>query len=249
VIAVFLSLLAASPPGAVDIMERLGHRVPPEIELIGPGGAHTRIGSLFGARPLVLTLGYYRCPALCSLVLGAVAKAAAGLDWRIGREYEVVSVSIDAFEAPEVAAEQRRGFVQAAGVTVPDAWPFFTASDRSIDALAEAVGFQFHRVDGQRQFAHAAAIVVLTADGRVSRYLYGVSYDPRQLQIALGEAAGGRVGSSWQRFLLRCYRWDAATHRYQLVVTRYFRVGGLVLLLLVGGLLVRLWRRELRGRR
>ncbi len=248
-IALILSLMAAVPPEAVQIVERLGHRVPPNIALHATDGSTTTFGSLLGKRPLILTLVYYRCPALCALTLGGVAKAAIALDWRLGQEYDAVTVSIDASETPQLAAEQRRGFLQAAGATLPDAWPFFTAPEESIDALADAVGFQFHRVEGQRQFAHAAVIVVLTPDGRVSRYLYGVHFERRQVEVAIQEAAGGKVGTSWQRFLLRCYRWDQATHRYQLVIARYFRVCGLILLLAVGGLLFRLWRRELRSRK
>ncbi len=246
-----LSLMSAAaeipaPPDAVQIVERLGKPVPPDIELFAADGHPLRLSSLLGKRPLILTLVYYRCTALCNLLLGGVAHAAAALDWRLGQDYDIVTVSIDPSESSALATEQRRGFLQASGAYLPTAWPFFTAGDAAIDSLADSVGFQFQRIGGQRQFAHAAAIVVLTPDGRVSRYLYGLTFDRRQLELALFEAAGGRVGTSWQRFLLRCYRWDSATHRYQLFIRRYFHVCGLVLLLLVGGTLGRLWRRDLR---
>lgn len=237
---------AAALEDNVDIVERLGEPVPLATPLVDSAGHAVPLGHYFTGRPVVLALVYYRCPVLCSLLLGALAKTMQALDWRLGREYDAVTLSIDPDETPALAQTARAGFLQAAGQpTAP--WAFLTGSEAAIDAIAGAVGFQFHLIDGRHEFAHAAALFVLTPDGRVSRYLYGVDFPPRQLQAALFEAAGGRVGTSFERVLLRCYRYDPASRRYQLFLTRYFRIGGLLLLLAVGSLLGVLWRRERRA--
>jgi protein SCO1/2 len=208
-----------------------------------------RFGDYLAGRPVVLALVYHRCMGLCSLLLAGLTKSMRALDWQVGREFDVVTVSIDPDETPAVAATSRAGYLQALGRPAPDTrWAFLTGPATSIDALAGAVGFRFKYVEGQRQFAHVAALFVLTPGGRVSRYLYGVEPPPRQLEAALFEASGGRVGTSFERVILRCFAWDPASRRYQLFLTRYFRGAGALILAVVGTLLAVLWRRDLRRR-
>jgi protein SCO1/2 len=255
--AVLLSLGAparadAPPPlpeGSVDVVEQLGEQVPRGLLFVDSVGRHVRFGDYLAGRPLVLALVYHRCLGLCSLLLGGLARSMRALDWQIGREFDVVTVSIDPDETPEIAAASRAGYLQALGRPSPDTrWAFLTGPAPSIDALASSVGFHFRYIEGQRQFAHVAALFVLTPDGRVSRYLYGVEPQPAELKSALFEASGGRVGTSFERGLLRCFSWDPASRRYRLFLTRYFRAGGLLLLGAVSGLLAVLWRRDLRRR-
>jgi protein SCO1/2 len=237
------------PEGSVDIVEQLGVEVPRDLPFVDSDGRRVRFGDYLAGRPLVLALVYHRCMGLCSLLLGGLTTAMRALDWQVGREFDVVTVSIDPDETPDIAAASRAGYLQALGRTSPDTrWAFLTGHSSSIDALASSVGFRFKYVEGQRQFAHAAALFVLTPDGRVSRYLYGVEPAPAQLKSALFEAAGGRVGTSFDRVILRCFAWDPASRRYRLFLTRYFRAGGLLLLGAVGALLGVLWRRDLRRR-
>jgi protein SCO1/2 len=239
------------PPGAVDVVERLNEQVPRALTFYDSTGRSVELGRLLRGKPVVLALVYYRCPVLCGLLLGGLTRALQGLDWKLGSEYDVVTVTMDPSEPPPVAAEKRHGYLQSLGQPGSDGWTFLTARDgRSdeIDALSDAVGFRYAYVDGVRQFAHAAALVVLTPEGRVSRYLYGVEFQPKQLKLALFEAARGRVGTSLERVLLRCYRFDERSKRYQNFVTGYFRMGGVVMILLVGGLLGVLWRREFRSK-
>lgn len=238
---------AAQPPLEVDvdIVERLNEPVPAGLTFASASGQPITLGELRRGRPTLVALVYYRCPVLCGLLLGGLAKSLSGLGWHLGREYDVVTVSLDPSEPVSLAAEKRRGFLQALGVA-DGPWHFLTGQAPAIDALAEALGFQF-RYDGTtRQFAHVAALAVLTPDGRVSRYLYGVEFEPLKLKLAVFEAAGGRVGTSFERVLLRCWKWSPAQKHYELFVMRYFRVGGVLIVCGVGGLLLALWRRELR---
>lgn len=237
------------PEGSVDIIEQLGDPVPRELPFVDSAGRAVRFGDYLAGRPLVLALVYHRCQGLCSLLLGGLTTSMRALSFQVGRDFDVVTVSIDPDETKEMAAASRAGFLQALGRPSPDTrWAFLTGPSSSIDALAAAVGFRFKYLEGQRQFAHAAALFVLTPDGRVSRYLYGVEPPPAQLKAALFEASGGRVGTSFDRVILRCLVWDPASRRYQLFLTRYFRAGGALLLGLVGALLAVLWRRDLRRR-
>lgn len=248
-----LTARAEAPPpiaeGKVDIVEQLGAEVPRDLPFVDSAGRSLRLGQAFAGRPIVLALVYHRCLGLCSLLLGGLTKSLNAIDWQLGRELDVVTVSIDPEETPAQAASSRAGYLQALGRPPSDtAWASLTGPAASIDALAAAVGFRFQYLDGQKQFAHAAALFVLTPDGRVSRYLYGVEFPPSQLKVALFEASGGRVGTSFERVILRCWQWDPTSRRYALFLDRYFRVGGLLLLATVGTFLALLWRRDLQER-
>ena len=238
------------PEGKVDIVEQLGAEVPRDLPFVDSAGRSVRLGEAFTGRPIILALVYHRCLGLCSLLLGGLTKSLNAVDWQLGRELDVVTVSIDPEETPALAASSRAGYLQALGRPPSDAaWAALTGPASSIDALAAAVGFRFQYLEGQRQFAHAAALFVLTPDGRVSRYLYGVEFPPRQLKAALFEASGGRVGTSFERVILRCWQWDPTSRRYAVFLDRYFRVGGLVLLAVMGAFLAVLWRRDLQRSR
>jgi protein SCO1/2 len=241
-----ISQEVALPSGAVDVVERLGERVPPQISFINSDGEKVQLGRYLGKRPVVVAMVYYRCPVLCGLLLSGVVKGLSGVDWQLGQDYDVVSVSMDPSENAEIAAEKRRGFLQALGQPSSRAWPFLTGRADDIDTLSDAIGFRYAYVANQRQFAHVAALVVLAPDGKISRYLYGVQFPPQQLKSALFEAAAGKVGTSLERVLLRCYRYDPRTQRYELFVTRYFRAFGALMILAVSMLLGRLWWRERR---
>ncbi len=235
----------------VDIVERLNEPVPRGLSFVDSSGAKVKLGDYFhSGRPVVLAMVYYRCPVLCGLLLGGLARSLGALDsngWQVGRELDVVTVSLDPSETPALAAEKRAGYLQTLGRK--DGWAFLTGHVDDIDTLSDAVGFKYQYVANQRQFAHVAALFVLTPDGRVSRYLYGTEFPDKQLKLALFEAAGGRIGTSFERIILRCYKYDPATKRYALFITRYFRIGGAIILLAVGGLLGGLWRRDLRRMR
>lgn len=246
--------LADAPAGAeVDVVERLGERVPLELEFADSTGRPVRLSEAFAeGRPVALLFVYYRCPTLCGLLLDGAAGALKQTGYRLGQDYAVVTVSVDPSEGPEVAAEKKAAQMKVLGSGDANAWYALTGDEAAVRQLAEAVGFRYAYDADVRQFAHAAAMVLLTPDGKVSRYLYGVRFGPRDVRLALLEAAGGKVGSALERFILTCYRYDSQTRRYQLYVKGILQGGGLLVFFALAGMLAVFWRREIRhghGRR
>ncbi len=231
----------------VTVVERLGQKVPLDLPFTDGHGHTAPLRSyVSGRRPIVLTLVYYRCPMLCNVLLGGLVKDLRALDdWKLGREYDAVSVSFDPEDDPGAAAEKQRGFLQA--LEAPEqAWPFLVGKPREITQLAEAVGFKYRRDPATGQFAHTAVVFVLAPDGTISRYLYGIEFPQRQLKLALTEASAGRVGSTFERFLLHCYRWDPSTRKYGLFVRGFLQTGGGIVFVVLAVFLGRFWWRERR---
>ncbi len=237
----------------IDIVEHLGEKAAIDVPLVDHEGKVVRLRDHLGKRPVILALVYYRCPVLCSVLLQGLVAALKQVDWQVGREYDVLTVSVDPNETTELAAEKRRGFLQALGRPEEErkahgAWPFFTGAVEAVDVLAESVGFRFKYIARERQFAHVAALFFLAPDGTITRYLYGVQFDPKEVKLGLFEAASGRVGTAFERVLLRCYKFDPASRKYHLFVKNYYRVWGVIILLCLGTFLGVLWRRELRNK-
>ena len=231
----------------VDIVERLGERANIDVPLVNQDGKVVRLRDYMGKRPVILALVYYRCPVLCSLLLSALAKTLQEVDWQAGKEFDVLTVSIDPNETTELAKEKRRGYLQALGRQGSEgAWPFFTGAVEAVDALAASVGFKFKYIARERQFAHVSALFFLSPDGTVTRYLYGVSFDPKEVKLALFESAQGRVGTNLERILMRCYKFDASARKYHLWIKNYYRVWGVIIILALGTFLGILWRRDLK---
>lgn len=238
-----------SPNRDIDVIEHLGEKIPLDIVLSDNQGRVSTLGEYFGKeRPVILSLVYYECPMLCSLVSQGLVRSMRSIDLELGRDYDAVTVSFDPGDTVQAAATKRTGYLEALDRHDSEAiWPFFVAKPEAIQRLTDAVGFKYVPVPGSRDLAHAAVIFVLSPDGTLSRYLYGVEYSPRDLRLALVEASAGKVGTTLDRVLLRCYRYDPATRRYALFISTYLRMGGVVILLVAGGLLYRMWRRELRA--
>ena len=235
----------------VEIEEKLGARLPLEARFTTQDGRAVRLGDLLGGhRPVVLSLVYFNCPMLCGLILTGAARGMRETGLALGKDFDAVTLSFDPRDSTKVAAERQRGYLQAFGdPTARQAWTFLTGAAPEIAAVTGAVGFKYAWDEPSKQFAHAAAIFVLTPDGRVSRYLYGVEFPARDLRLALVEASEGRVGTSFDRLLLTCFRYDPASRRYEPYVMGVVRVAMLGVL---GGLALMLgvyWRREIKGKR
>ncbi len=234
----------------VDVVERLGEKAAIDVPLVNQEGKIVRMRDYLGKRPAILALVYYRCPVLCSVLLAGLAKALQGLDWQAGKEFDVLTVSVDPNETTALAKEKRRGYLQALGRQGAEgAWPFFTGSVEAVDALASSVGFKFKYVERERQFAHVAALFFLSPDGTITRYLYGAAFEPKEVKLALFEAGQGRVGTALERVLLRCYKFDASARKYHSFVKIYYRAWGAIILALLGTFLGVLWRREFKKSR
>jgi protein SCO1 len=238
------------PPAleGVEIRERLGEKVPLDVAFTGADGKPVRLAEIFArGRPVVLALVYYDCPMLCGLLLGGAARAMGQMGLELGRDYEAVTLSFAPRETSLLAAERQRGYLQAVGR--PDAaahWPFLTGSEPEIRKVTEAVGFGYAYDEKTRQYAHPAALFVLGPDGKVSRYLYGIEFPARDLRLALVEAGEGRVGTSFDKLLLTCYRYDPQSRRYEPYVVGFIRVAGLAILGSLAATLAFFWRREVK---
>jgi protein SCO1/2 len=234
----------------VRIEERLGNAVPRDLDLVDGDGRPFRLGSVFdGKRPVVLALVYYDCPMLCGLILSGMAQAMRENGLALGKDYRALTVSFDPEEKPAQGAERRRGYLQSMGrADAGGEWPFLVGAEAATRALADAVGFHYVEDPATGEWAHLAAIFVLTPDGRVSRYLYGVEFPSKDLRLALVEAAGGKVGTSFDRFLLTCYRYDPASRKYEPYALGIVRAGGLVVLVALAGLIGGLLWRERRAK-
>jgi len=221
--------------------------MPLDLEFNDERGGIVKLGEFFGPRPVVLALVYYTCPMLCTQVLSGLAGSLQGVTLNVGKDYEVVVVSFDPADTPSVAAERKQTFLRryisaADGAHVH----FLTGRQSSIAALTTAVGFRYTWDQQTSQFAHPAAISVLTPDGRMSRYLYGVEFAPRDLKLALVEASEGRVGSIVDQAMLFCYHYDPETGKYGFVVMNIVRVAGALTVLLMVGFILMSLRRERR---
>jgi protein SCO1/2 len=244
--------LDAPPPPMLrgaDIVEKLGAQVPPELTFRDQAGRNVQLGSQFNhGRPLLLTLVYFRCPMLCSLVMSGALRSLQKTGWQAGKDFDALTVSFDPTDQPRDAAQKRLEYLQAMNANPGDEkmWPFLTGTIDMIRALTDAVGFRFNYDPSSKEFAHAAAIFVLTPSGTVARYFYGVEFNPRDLRLALVEAGAGRAGPTIDRVLFQCYRYNPTSRKYELFITYWFRIGGLLILAALGAVLYRYWRRESR---
>lgn len=234
----------------VDVVEHLGDRIPAGLTFRDPEGAKVEIDAMLGRKPLLVTLGYYRCPMLCNLVLDGLVKAMKESGLSPGKDFQAVAISIDPAEDAKLARETQARILRAVGGEAdPGRWPFLLGDAFGSRLLADAVGFKYAYDPKSGQFAHEAVAFVLTPDGRISRYLYGVDVIPRDFRLALVEAGAGRVGTSFDRLLLSCFQYDPINRKYAPYALGFVRIGaGLVFIMLVT-LLTVLWRKELVMRR
>jgi protein SCO1/2 len=229
----------------IAITERLGAIVPLDLRFVDETGDTVRIGDYFGKGPVLLNLGYYNCPMLCGLVLNGLLAGLQGIEWTPGKEFTIVTESIDPTESPTLARLKKQNVLAEYGR--PDAaagWHFLVGHEESIRALAGAVGFGYAYDEEKYQYIHAAGIMICTPDGRLSRYLYGIQYEPQTLRLALLEASEGKTRSTLDKVLLYCYHYDAAEGRYAPAAMNLMRAGGAAALASLAAVLGVLWRRD-----
>jgi protein SCO1/2 len=237
------------PLRQVGIDQKLNNQVPLDLVFTDENGQQVRLGQYFGRKPVILSLVYYDCPMLCTQVLTGLTGSLKALKFDAGREFEVVTVSFDPREKPELAREKKANYMARYGR--PDAaagWHFLTGDEPSITALTEAVGFRFAWDEETKQFAHASGIMVLTPEGKVSRYFYGIDYAPRDVQLGLVEASNNKIGSPVDQILLYCFHYDPQTGKYGFVIMNVMRVMGFATFFGLALLIVVMKRREA-GRR
>jgi protein SCO1/2 len=232
----------------IDVIEHLGDRVPAGLEFTDTAGQKVSLDTLTSAgKPVLVTLGYHRCPMLCSLVLDGLVKAAKATGLAPGREFLAVDISIDPQEDLTLAQGTQKRIVDAMGAKPAD-WPFWVSTKDGGAAarrLADAVGFRYKYDAQSKQFAHDAVAFLIAPGGIVARYLYGVEYQPRDFRLAVVEASDGRVGTSLDKVLLSCYKYDPVTRRYAPFVFGFMRIGAGLVFVALAMLLTVLWRKEL----
>jgi protein SCO1/2 len=210
-------------------------------------GREVRLGDYLGDRPVLLQLAYYRCPMLCPIVLGGLVSSLKPLAFDVGREFDVVVVSIDPSESPADASERKRDALSRyERPGTEQGWHFLTGSPESIRALTDAVGFRYAWDEKSRQYAHAAGVVLLTPDGRVSRYFFGAEFSPRDVRLGLVEATSNRIGGVVDQVLLFCFHYDPALGRYSAATMNAVRAAGVLTVLALGAFIFWNVRRDLR---
>ena len=234
------------PPGLnnVGIEQRLNAQVPGDLVFRDETGKPVKLGDYFGKRPLILSLVYFRCPMLCSEVLAGVEGSLKAVAFNPGKDFDVLTVSFDPKDTPESASEKKAEMLKrykrdgAAG-----AWRFLTGPQESIDALTKAVGFQYQYDQSTDQFAHTTGLMILTPEGKVAQYYYGVEFPPRDVRLGLIQASQNKIGSLADQVLLYCYHYDPKTGKYSAMINRIIQLGGGLTILSIGTVLLVLMRR------
>lgn len=235
----------------VGITEHLNEKIPLDLKFVDEDGRDVLLSDYFeGDKPVILTLNYYRCPMLCTLQLNGLIHALQELKWMPGQEFEVVTVSIDPTETPNLALAKKKNYMREYGKAgAGSGWHFLTGKNDNIKPLAEAVGFAYKWNPARKEWAHDAAFFVITPDGVVSRYLYGIEFEPKQVRLALLEASQGKIGTTFDRIILSCYVYDPNAEGYVLQAWSIMRWGGILTVIVLGVVLLAFWIRELRRKR
>ncbi|MFQ5498918.1 MAG: SCO family protein [Candidatus Zixiibacteriota bacterium] len=233
---------------AIDVIDHAGDYIPLDLTFTDEAGSQITLKELFrDGRPVLLTLGYYECPMLCNLVLNGLTSSVSKLAWTPGEEFQIVTVSIDPTEIPDLAAAKKKNYWAELTSSADDAgWRFLVGEESQSKALADAVGFQYYYDKTQDQYAHPGVVFVLTGKGKISRYLYGIEYKPNDLKLSLLEAAEGKIGTPMEKLILYCYHYDPDAGAYVVFASNVMRLGGALTLALMVAILGTLWIRERR---
>lgn len=255
-LAVFLTSLPATAqvnreqPDALQnlgIDEHLGDYIPLDAKFADSNGDSVLLGDLLeDGKPVLLNPLYYECPMLCGLVLDGTINVIEDMVWKPGKEFIVISISIDPEEDAELAARSKENYLSQMDSTTKAGWYFLTGKKSQIDKVVEAVGFRYKEIEDTGEFAHSAAIMLLSPDGKITRYLYGISYDEFNVRSALYESADGKIGNTIDKVVMYCYQYDPDSGSYAPVAINIMKLGGLATLIILGIFLGSLWLREKR---
>lgn len=228
----------------IGLDQKLNAEIPLDLQFRDSSGRTVRLGQYFGKRPVLLTLVYYECPMLCTLVLNGTVRALRTLNFSAGKEFDIVTISINPQETPELAAAKKAQYLDNYRREGGEkGWHFLTGREDQIKQLAAAVGYRYTYDAESKQFAHPSGIILLTPAGKVSRYFYGVEYSPRDIRLGMVEAAKEKIGSPVDQLLLCCYQYDPSTGKYSLQIMNFLRFGGALTVVGIGVLLFVLIRK------
>jgi protein SCO1/2 len=237
------------PLRAIGFDQNIDQQVPLDTVFRDESGAAVRLGDYFGKRPVVLVFAYYDCPMLCTQVINGLSSALGVLTLVPGKDFEIVTVSFNPRDTPATAAAKKAVYLERYKQPgASESWHFLTGDQPSIERLTQAAGFRYAWDADTKQFAHPSGIIVLTPDGRIARYLFGIEYSPRGLRFGIVEASAGKVGTPVDSLLLYCYHYDPMTGRYGLVIMQVIRLAGAATVFALGAYILIMLRRERRGR-
>lgn len=235
----------------VSISQNLNAQIPADLAFRDENGAPVHLGDYFGKRPIVLSLVYFNCPALCTEVLNGELHTMQASSLTLGKDYDAISVSFDPKDTPDLAKSKRDVYTaqyrQFGRPAAAQNWHFLTGDAASVNALTRAVGFHYAYDPAINQFAHAAAIMLLTPDGRMSRYFYGITYAARDFRLGLVDASHGKIGTLADHAMLYCYQYDPETGKYGFMIMNIVRAGGALTLLVLGIFMFVMFRRDRRN--
>jgi len=231
----------------VGIDQKLNAQIPLDAVFRDEAGRQVTLSEYFGKRPVILSLVYYECPMLCTQVLNGAVAAFKVLNFTIGEDYDVVTVSFNPKETPAMAAAKKETYLAKYGrPQAAKGWHFLTGEQPAIAALASAVGFRYTFDPSTQQYVHASAIMVLTPEGRVSKYFYGIDYPPKDIRLGLIEASDGKIGTPVDQLLLYCYHYDPHSGKYSMVVMNVLRLAGVSTVAVILGFIGLMWIRDRR---
>jgi protein SCO1/2 len=238
-----------TPPQLVDVTfkQRLDETLPLDAAFKDESGRTVTLGQYFGEKPVVLAFVYYQCPMLCTQVMNGLSSALGVMPFKAGQDFEVVLVSFDPRDTPAIAAEKERAHLEYwSAEQEASAWHLLSGDEATIRRVTSAAGFSYRWDEATQQFAHVSGVLVVTPDGRLSRYFYGVEYSPKELRLALVESGEGTIGSAIDELLLYCFHYDPESGRYGVVVMNLIRLGGVLTVLFIAGFIMLARRRDAR---
>lgn len=236
-----------NPFADIGLDQRLDTQLPLDLTFSDENGNPVRLREYFSTKPVILSLAYYDCPMLCSLVVNGVIRTLRTLSFSAGNEFTVLTISFNPKDTPKMAAIKKQTSLQSYNRAGAEAgWHFLTGDEAAIQQLTQAIGFRYRYDAERKEYAHPSGIMVLTPAGRISRYFYGIEYAPRDVRLGLIEAADGKIGSSVDQLLLLCYHYDPETGKYGVMITRALRLAGAVTVFGIGGFILLSLRRDRR---
>ena len=237
-----------APLREIGFDQNLNAHIPLDTPFKDEAGRVVKLGDYFGKRPVVMVFAYYDCPMLCTMVINGLASALDVLSLEPGKDFEIVTVSFNPRDTPATASAKKAAYIaryKQPGAAA--AWHFLTGDQASIDRLTKAAGFRYRWDEETQQFAHPTGVMVLTPDGRLARYLFGIEYGPRDLRFAIVDASNGKVGSAVDSLVLYCYHYDPENGKYGVAIMRLVRAGGAATVLALGAFIVIMVRKEQRA--
>jgi len=230
----------------IDIEEHLGSLLPLDLVFVDENGQKVLLEEFFdNSTPVVFNLVYYECPMLCTFVLNGLMSGLSELKWQAGTDYRLVTLSINPEETYDLAKGKQKSYLPGLSqVSDSSAWKFLVGSQENITAVADTLGFRYYYDEELQEYAHTAATFILTGDGKISRYLYGLQYKPLDLRLALLEASEGKIGTTVDRLILYCYGYDPTRGGYVVIATQIMKIGGLLTLIILAVFIGFLWKRD-----